>query len=223
MPLEELSYDHTVHEDRRKNDNRLMVRFYNDIIFDPDATKDAGIRKFRDCTMVQIMVPGDRRNIIVREARDDDKERFAKQYERFQSSGDEALDGYPLVQWPLVARSQVEELKYLGFRTVENVAHANEAAFAKYPGLRELSRRAQAWLEAQQGAAPIEKMNSVIDAQNEEIAQLRAQMKAFMEGAGKNAQHAVASAMVTQQGLTTNQEDPVDLGEDKPAASAKKK
>ncbi len=194
-----------------------MVRFYKDIIPDLEQTKATGIKKFRDCVMIQIMVPGDRRNIIVREVRDDDKLRFTKHWERFQSSDEETLDGYPLAQWALLSRAQVEELKYLGFRTVENVALANEAAFSKYPGLRELSRRAAAWLEAQNGAAPIEKMQSIIDSQAEMLVQLQTQMRALLEGAGHDPQQAKASAIITQENLEkvtqVNDVDPPNLGE----------
>jgi uncharacterized coiled-coil protein SlyX len=175
--LAQLEYDYTVHSDRMKADDKLYVRFFMDVLPDDEATKTTGIKKFRDVEMVQIMVPGDKRNITIREARDSDKVRFARHYERFQANNkEEALDGFPLSQWGLLSKAQTEELRYLGFRTVEHVANANDSVMNKYPGLRELSKRAAAWLQAQANAAPVEKLNSALAERDQTIAAMKAQM-----------------------------------------------
>lgn len=184
IALDELDYDHTLHENRSAADAKLYVRFYTDIVPDPVATAESGIRKFRDATMVQIMVPGDKRNIVIREARDDDKQRFAKTYEAFQRNSSQGIDGYPLSQWAMVSRAMVEELKYLGFVTVEQVAGASDAACGKYPGLRELSRRATAWLQAQKDSAPLEQLNSALEARDAQIKEMQAQIAQLIASNG---------------------------------------
>lgn len=185
MALETLDYDHTLFESRTKGDEKLYVRFYADIVPDPDATAQTGIRKFRDTVMIQIMVPGDKRNIVVREAREDDKERFAAAFKKFEDGNADVLDGFPLSQWPMASRAMVEELKYLGFHTVEHVARAADIACAKHPGLRELKSRAAAWLQAQQDAAPIEKLNSALESRDKEIEALKAQMAQMADAMAK--------------------------------------
>lgn len=177
MPLAELEFDHTLFdsENRKKGDEKLYVRFFSDVLPDDDATAATGMRKFRDAEMIQIMVPGSKTSIVVREVRDDDKHRFGDLYERFKA-GHESVVGYPLSQWPMATRAMVEELKYVGFVTVEQVAEANDMACQRYPGLRELKARAASWLAAQRDSAPIEKLNSEVEARNAEIAALKQQM-----------------------------------------------
>jgi hypothetical protein len=176
MALAELEFDHTIFNEQHKGDDKLYVRFFNDIVPDPDKSAETGMRKYRDATMIQIMVPGDKRNIVVREAHEGDKQRFSKLYERFADGKGEHVDGYPLAQWPLASRAMVEELKWLGFQTVEQVAGANDASCSKYPGLRELKARAESWVAAQQGAAPIEKLNTELEKSNTQVAALQQQM-----------------------------------------------
>lgn len=210
MKLEELDYDYTVHEDRYKQDGRLMVRFFKELIIDEQASKDAGYKKFREAVFVQIVVPGDRRHIVVREAREDDINRFRDKYDRFMANEQVQIDGYPLSQWPQVARAQVEELKYLNFHTVEHLANASEQAMAKYPGLRELSRRACVFITAQKENAPVEKLQSQIDEMAAVNKQLQEQLRSLLETAGRDPKMAVAAAGIVQAQVA----DPADLGED---------
>jgi hypothetical protein len=185
MELAELDYDFQLHEDQRAADSKLFVRFFIDILPDTDATEKTGIRKFRDVEMVTIMVPGDKRNVVTREVREEDKNRFPKVYEHFKKGLSDVPDGFPLSQWPMATRSLVEELKYMGFHTVESVANAAEQVMGKYPGLRELQRRAKAWLQAQEGAAPIEKMQAELEKRDLEIKALQAQMQELMKAKAK--------------------------------------
>lgn len=181
MELETFDMDHRTFESRNAGDSKLYVRFFSDILPDPDASAATGIRKFRDAVMIQIMVPGDKRNIVIREAREEDKQRFPEIYRRFEEGAGEALDGFPLSQWPMATRAMVEELKYLGFITVEHVANATDQACGKHPGLRELKRRAEAWLKAQRDAAPIEQMSAQLEKLQQTNAALEAQMAELMK------------------------------------------
>lgn len=209
--LEELDYDYTVHEDRYKQDHRLMVRFYKDVVPDDEASKAAGFRKFRDTTFIQIVVPGDRRQITVREARPEDKHRFREKYERFVANEANEIDGYPLSQWASMTRAQVEELKYFHIHTVENLANAGEQVMARHPGLRELQRRAAAFLEQQKGNAPVEKLQSQIDTLARQNEVLQAQLAEFMKNAGRTPQTAAAAAKIASS--PDQHDDPKDLGE----------
>lgn len=199
MKLDELDYDFQVHENRFKMDHKLVVRFFKEVMLDVEASKEAGHKKFRDAVMIQIMVPGDRRQIVVREVREDDKQRFGEKYEKFMANEQVEVDGYPISQWPAVTRAQAEELKYLGFHTVENLAETSEAVMSKYPGLREISRRASAFITAQNESAPVEKLQTQIDDLAKQNEVLQMQLREFMSGAGKTAEHAVAAAKVASK------------------------
>lgn len=176
MALAELDYDHTWHEREHAGDEKLFVRFYTEVLPDIEQSEATGMRKFRDAVMVQIMTPGAKNNIVVREARPDDIERFPKQYSQFTAGQEEDLTGFPLKEWPLCTRAMTEELRYLGFRTVEHIASATDAVIGKYPGMRELQRRAQTWLAAQKETAPLEKAMVELEKRDETIAAMQAQM-----------------------------------------------
>lgn len=176
MQLAELEYDHTWHQQDRAGDEKLHVTFFPDVLPDDEASKAAGMRKFRDVVMISIVVPGDKRNINVREARPDDMERFEKQYKAFASGQEEMGSGTPLKEWPLITRAMAEEFKYLGFHKVEHIAEASDGVLSRYPGMREIQKRAQTWLEAQAGAAPVERLQNELKARDEQMAAMQAQM-----------------------------------------------
>lgn len=174
--LAELDYDHSLHERQYGGDEKLFVRMYMDILPDPEASAKEGMRKFRDAEMIQIIVPGDKRNIVTREIREDDKVRFAEKYKKFQDTKADPIEGFPLSEWAALSRATIEELKYLGFMTIEHVASANDSALSKYPGLRELQRRAQSWLEMQKSTAPLEKLAAELKTRDEQIASLQSSL-----------------------------------------------
>lgn len=176
MPLAELEYDHTVYERTNAGDEKLHVHFFMDVLPDPDASAQAGMRKFRDAEFVSIMVPGDKRNIVVREVRESDIERFPKQYKMFKDGAGEQVLGFPLKEWAGVTRAMVEEFKYLGFHTVEQIAEASDGILSKYPGLREIQVRAKNWLDAQASAAPLERLQAEVESRDKQMAAMQGQI-----------------------------------------------
>lgn len=173
----ELDYDHNWHERQYGGDEKLYISFRSLAVPDEDATAKEGIKRFRVADLIMIMVPGDKLNIVEREIREDDKERFADRYAKFKAGqSEEAAEGFPLQNWPLVDRAVVEELRYMGFRTVEQVAGASSGIIGKYPGFTQIQARAKNWLEAQQSAAPMEKLQNQLDEQSKQVAALMAQI-----------------------------------------------
>lgn len=71
--------------------------------------------------MVRIIIPGDKHNIVERRVREDDKTRFAKQYEAFKKMEEYVPDGTLIETWPMISRTQVYELKAAGIFTVEDI------------------------------------------------------------------------------------------------------
>jgi hypothetical protein len=180
MSLAEIDYDHSLFTRERAGDEKLYVRFFSEVLPDIVQSELTGMRKFRDADMVQIVVPGDKSNIVVREARPDDIERFEKQYKAYKANAEEDLVGFPLSQWPLCTRAIVEELKYFGFRTVEHVAQASDTILSKHTGMRELQRRAVSWLALQKETAPMEQLQTALEKRDEQIAALQAQVSQLL-------------------------------------------
>jgi hypothetical protein len=83
-----------------------------------------------------------------------------------------------------------EELKYLGFHTVEQIAEANDGAVAKHAGLTNLKVKARAYLELAAGnTKPIEEMTRTVqelqqqlNGRDELIENMKARLDALEKG-----------------------------------------
>lgn len=154
--METLDYDHSLHQ-TDAGDAKLNVLFYQSFLRNEAKTQAEGRPIFDDVPFTKIFMPGDRTNIIDRPTRQEDKIRFPKQWARFTNAQEQRAEGTPLAEWPLVTRGQVEELKYLGFTTVEQVAAASDNI--PYMGLQGLKQKAALFIEVAKGnTAPTEKL-----------------------------------------------------------------
>lgn len=157
--MDEIDYDVNVfNQAAREADKNLAVRFYTMPFHNEVKSLEEGRPIFDDTVFIEIRVRGDRNNIIQRPAHDGDKQRFRDAYRAFQDGVKELNSGTPLAQWPIISASMVEELKYFGFYTVEQVSNADDAACSRMTGLITLRQKAKIFIEHAKGGAPIEKL-----------------------------------------------------------------
>lgn len=155
----------------RKGDERLAVRFFRRAVRDDVRSLEDGVARFKEVEHIQIMVPGDRDNVIVRPAGEGDKRRFGQQYEDWKrNETSEQVIGTPLELWGRLTLSQVEEFRYIGVKSVEQLAELNDAACLRMPGAVELKRKAQAFTQAQADEAPMRKLQAELETRDEKIA-----------------------------------------------------
>jgi hypothetical protein len=161
----------------RKGDDRLGVRFFRKAVRDDVASAEQGRMVFKELDYVQIMVPGDRDNIIVRPAGEGDKRRFGQQYADWKrNEQSEQLVGTPLEMWGRLNLSQIEEFRYIGVRTVEQLAVLKDDAMLRFPGASDLKRKAQTYLDAQKDEAPMRALQAALEARDADNAQMREQL-----------------------------------------------
>lgn len=100
-------------------------------------------------------------------------------YQAWLKGQEEPTSGTPLSQWPAVERAQVDHLKTLHLRSVEDVANATDADLDRM-GMRARSLRdkARAFVTAKQGEAKIAEAMASKDA---EIASLQASLAELTE------------------------------------------
>lgn len=178
-----------------EGDKSLYVQFYMHYLQNGEKSEKEGRPVFDDTEFVKIFSPGDRTNIIDRPVRPSDNIRFSEQYRRFKENKENQATGTPLTEWPIVTRGMAEELKYLGFSTVEQVAEANDNAVGKHMGLTDLKVKAKAYLAIASGnTAPIEAMqkevktlSQALSERDEMIANLKARMDALEKKPAANA------------------------------------
>lgn len=149
--METLDYDHRVFTEGsgfdREADKNLAVRFFTHPIRNDEKTASEGRPIFDDQDMVEIRVRGDRNNIIIRPVRPEDTMRFRDAWKAFEQREDIKESGTPLKEWPIMAASTVEELRYMGFFTVEQVANASDSVCSKFAGLQNFKQKAKLYIE----------------------------------------------------------------------------
>ena len=148
---------------RFAHDDKLHVRWFMKARKDEDASRQAGRAVFKDTEYIEIMVPGDKNNIIQRPAWAQDYQRFQKQYQQFKAGHADQVTGTPLKLAPFLSEAQVEELAYFKIRTIEQLANMNDAIVQRFMGATEFKREAQLMLA---------KMNS-----NEEVVERMKEMQ----------------------------------------------
>lgn len=164
--METLEYDHEIFSAaQRESDRNLAVRFYMLPVRNEQRTVEEGRPIFEDTEHVEIRVRGDRNNIVIRPVRETDKQRFREGYRAYKENLQGVINGTPLGEWPIATQSFVEEMKYLGFHTVEQIAEANDTVVSRVPGLQMLKNKARTFLEFSKGAAPLERVQKELEEQ----------------------------------------------------------
>lgn len=180
--METLEYNH---EDQaafrpRAGDEKLALRFFRKAAQDMEATQEAGRPIFKEVEFIQILVPGDKTSIVVRPVGQGDKLRFGQQYQNWlnaNKSDAEVLIGTPLEAWNQLSLAQVEEFRYFGVRTVEHLSSLRDDVMLKMPGAIALKKKAITFLDAAKEAAPLSKMQAMLDVRDNELAALRNALK----------------------------------------------
>jgi len=164
--------------DEQNADSRLQVRFYKRAIQQDDASAEAGRPIFKEFDFVHICVAGDTLTEIDTYALEQHKKRFPLHWADYQNklgSDDQGYIGTPLAEWPLVSKSQAEELRAMKFHTVESVAEASDQQLQRIGMAAGMSPyafrdKAKAFLNLATNAAETDKREQEINSLKEELA-----------------------------------------------------
>ena len=164
--------------DEQGADARLQVRFYKRAVKQDQESLDAGRDIYKEFDFVHICVAGDTLTEIDTYALNNHKVRFPIQWAQYQNrvgADDQEVVGTPVSEWPLVSKSQAEELRALKFKTVESVAGASDAQLQRMGMAAGMSPyafrdKAKAFLNLATNAAETDKREAEINALKEELA-----------------------------------------------------
>ena len=164
--------------DEQNADSRLSVRFYKRAIKQEDASTEAGRPIYKEFDFVNICVAGDNLTEIDTFALENHKQRFPlhwAQYINKLGNDNEGYEGTPLSEWPLVSKSQAEELRGLKFHTVEAVANASDQQLQRIGMAAGMSPyafrdKAKSFLNLADKTAESDKRDQEINALKEELA-----------------------------------------------------
>ncbi len=164
--------------DENNADSRLQVRFYKRAVKQEQESLEAGRDIYKEFDFVHICVAGDTLTEIDTYAQNSHKQRFPIQWAQYMNrvgADDEEVVGTPISEWPLVSKSQAEELRALKFKTVESVANASDLQLQRMGMVAGMSPyafrdKAKTFLNLATNAAETDKREQEINALKEELA-----------------------------------------------------
>ena len=171
--------------DEGNADSRLAVTFYKRSVKQEDESIAAGRPIFKEFDFVRICVPGDNLTEIDTYANESHKQRFPRQWAHYQNqvAGQEQIIGTPLEQWPLVSRSQADELRGIKFRTVEDVANCSDQQLQRIGMIAGMSphsfrEKAKAFLNLASESAEVSQREAELQALRQENDKIKAETEA---------------------------------------------
>ena len=174
-----------IESDVQGADARLAVTFYKRSMKQEDESNAAGRPIFKEFDFVRICVPGDNLTEIDTYANESHKQRFPRQWAYYQNQlgSHEEIIGTPIEQWPLVTRSQADELKGIKFRTVEDVANCSDQQLQRIGMIAGMSphsfrEKAKAFLNLASDSAEVAQREAEMQALKEENAKIKAETDA---------------------------------------------
>lgn len=157
-------------------DAALWVRFFRKPVQNNFKSGQAGHPVFDDKIFISIIAPGDPNNKVERPVQESDKQRFHKQWGNFERNEADKVEGSAIEEWAAITRSQAEELKYLGVRSVEQLAAASDGQMQRIMGGHSLRDKAKAFLAQAKDSALAMQLQELAANQKREIESLRSQI-----------------------------------------------
>lgn len=173
---------------RYAHDAGVNARFYTITQKNEEKSATEGRPIYDEKEFVEIIASGNANNIIRREASEQDKQRFSRQYTIFgrdKAATGEQLSGTPLTEVAWLAKSQVSELAYMHIHTLEQLAALDDSTCSKFAGMYDLKRKAQAAMEAAAKSAPMTEMAMQMEQMKVQLEELLAQNKILKEAKAK--------------------------------------
>jgi hypothetical protein len=130
----------------RKRYQGANVKFFNAVNENRIKSLAAGRPIFDEIPSISIQWPGG--DETVRKIEPQDMQDYPDLYAAFTAGNQPVESGTPLQEWPPMTASAMRELHYLGFRTVEQLAEANDEIRRKIGPLSKFVKLAKDWLDA---------------------------------------------------------------------------
>jgi len=161
-----------------EEDKGLHVRFYMEAIEQTAASIRASRRIWSETEMIEIMIPGDKSNIVRHQVFDMDRQRFPVQYDRFKKGLADQAVGTRLSDLHWMNMSKVKEYEFFNITTVEQlVATADGSPCGQgMMGFHGDKQKAKGFLDSALATAPVAELRLQVDQSKEETKALKAQL-----------------------------------------------
>jgi hypothetical protein len=164
--------------DEQNADSRLQVRFYKRPVQQEQESIEAGRPIFKEFDFIHICVAGDTLTEIDTYALPSHKQRFPIQWANYMNrvgANEPEIVGTPVSEWPIVSKSQAEELRAMKFHTVESIAHASDQQLQRMGMAAGMSPyafrdKAKSFLNLATASAETDKRDQELNSLREELA-----------------------------------------------------
>lgn len=162
-----------------ESDSKLFVVFFRGTRLNEAKSQEVGRPVHDDVDMVKIVIPG-QRDTVVAIADHTYQQRFPKQWAQFKANAEQTTSGTPLSEVTWLTPAQIADLKAMNVHSVEQLAAMPDSSAHSFMGFHGLKQRAQAYLEAAKGNAPLIQMQAALEERDAQIAALQAQLNQFI-------------------------------------------
>ena len=177
MRHNEAEFDYTLFQEQQKADRGIRVKFTIKSVPDKKQTEEFKRPIFRDIEMVEMLIPG-RRHPTIRRLDDALRRRFKSQYDAWKEDNNAEVDfGTPLIEYPKISRSLVEELAHFKVKTVEQLALMPDTQASQFQNGLTIKREAEKWLEEADKERPIAELRAQVEQLEAERAELAEAIK----------------------------------------------
>jgi hypothetical protein len=163
----------TVPQRGAEHDN-CIPRFHVKPVKNEFKSGQAGHDVFDEIEYVEIIVPGQKNQIVDERVKNEHRQRWPNQYAAFKANLEPPLEGTPLKEWPAISASRVAELQSANIKTVEQLANLADQFLTKFQGGHSLREKARLWLEQAAGNQPLMKLQAENEALRDQLKALEA-------------------------------------------------
>lgn len=155
-------------------DPSMVVMFYLKPVRNPGKSAESGRPYFDDKVFVRIHPPGERLNIVEREANDGDRKRFPMQWAQFKENSPQTAEGTPIDFLFQANPSVAAALKASGVHTVEQCANLSAHAIETIGmGAQQWVNEATRYLEVANKGVKASQLKAALDEKDREIGSLK--------------------------------------------------
>ena len=155
-------------------DTSMVVMFYMKPVRNQAKSQEAGRPYFDDKVFVRIHPPGERLNIVEREASETDKRRFPMQWAQFKEQAPQTADGTPIDFLFQEKPSIAAALKASGVHTVEQCANLSAHAIESIGmGCQTWVNEATRYMEVANKGVKASQLKAALDEKDREIHSLK--------------------------------------------------
>jgi len=156
------------------------VKFFNAYNENREKTLKEGRPIYDEIPSISIQWPGG--DETVRRIEPQDIQEYPQEYKAFQVGNEPVDSGTPLVQWPPIPGTAVRELQHMGFKTVEQLAEANDEVKRRLGSLSRFVKLAQEWMKAANSSqSEVVKLREMLEREQKRTAKMEQQLELLMQ------------------------------------------